>query len=218
MRRTKEDAEQTRLKVIAAALELFSRNGYSNTTLAMIAEAAGFSRGPIYWHFKSKDELYQAVLTISQEPLERLIARSRKLAKEPAAALEHFVNEWFRLLLDDRWYRQSFEILLNKTELTAQMASTLKRERKLTRDMVQLLEELIEQGQHMQVIQHCQPPRALALLLYSSLMGITHTWLLSPKLFSLREQAPFMASNLLALVTAVHIDTAQQTSRATEGV
>ncbi|EHY78917.1 transcriptional regulator TtgR [Stutzerimonas stutzeri ATCC 14405 = CCUG 16156] len=218
MRRTKEDAEQTRLKVIAAALELFSRNGYSNTTLAMIAEAAGFSRGPIYWHFKSKDELYQAVLTISQEPLERLIARSRKLAKEPAAALEHFVNEWFRLLLDDRWYRQSFEILLNKTELTAQMASTLKRERKLTRDMVQLLEELIEQGQHVQVIQHCQPPRALALLLYSSLMGITHTWLLSPKLFSLREQAPFMASNLLALVTAVHIDTAQQTSRATEGV
>lgn len=184
----------------------------------MIAEAAGFSRGPIYWHFKSKDELYQAVLTISQEPLERLIARSRKLAKEPAAALEHFVNEWFRLLLDDRWYRQSFEILLNKTELTAQMASTLKRERKLTRDMVQLLEELIEQGQHMQVIQHCQPPRALALLLYSSLMGITHTWLLSPKLFSLREQAPFMASNLLALVTAVHIDTGQQTSRATEGV
>lgn len=218
MRRTKEDAEQTRLKVIAAALELFSRNGYSNTTLAMIAEAAGFSRGPIYWHFKSKDELYQAVLTISQEPLERLIARSRKLAKEPAAALEHFVNEWFRLLLDDRWYRQSFEILLNKTELTAQMASTLKRERKLTRDMVQLLEELIEQGQHMQDIQHCQPPRALALLLYSSLMGITHTWLLSPKLFSLREQAPFMASNLLALVTAVHIDTGQQTSRATEGV
>ncbi|WP_369015286.1 TetR family transcriptional regulator, partial [Leclercia adecarboxylata] len=47
MLRTKEDAGQTRLKVIAAALELFSRNGYSNTTLAMIAEAAGFSRGPI---------------------------------------------------------------------------------------------------------------------------------------------------------------------------
>ena len=62
MRRTKEDAEQTRLKIIAAALELFSRNGYSNTTLAMIAEAAGFSRGPIYWHFKSKDEILRSVM------------------------------------------------------------------------------------------------------------------------------------------------------------
>ena len=218
MRRTKEDAEQTRLKVIAAALELFSRNGYSNTTLAMIAEAAGFSRGPIYWHFKSKDELYQAVLTVSQEPLERLIERSRELAGKPAAALEHFVNEWFRLLLDDRWYRQSFEILLNKTELTAQMASTLKRERKLTRDMVQLLEELIELGQQEQVIQHCQAPRALALLLYSSLMGITHTWLLSPKLFSLREQAPLMASNLLSLVTTMRIDATQPINPTSEGV
>ena len=83
----------------AAALELFSRNGYSNTTLAMIAEAAGFSRGPIYWHFKSKDELYEAVLAYSQEPLEQLIEQSRQLAGSPQAALEHFVGEWFRLLL-----------------------------------------------------------------------------------------------------------------------
>lgn len=195
MRRTKEDAEQTRLKVIAAALELFSRNGYSNTTLAMIAEAAGFSRGPIYWHFKSKDELYEAVLGYSQVPLERLIEQSRELAVDPRAALEHFITEWFRLLLEDRWYRQSFEILLNKTELTAQMASTLKRERKLTRTMVQLLEEMIAKVQANE-----ESARSLAVLLYSSLMGITHTWLLSPKLFSLREQAPCMVRSLLALV------------------
>ena len=195
MRRTKEDAEQTRLKIIAAALELFSRNGYSNTTLAMIAQAAGFSRGPIYWHFKSKDELYEAVLGYSQVPLERLIEQSRALAADPHAALEHFIGEWFRLLLDDRWYRQSFEILLNKTELTAQMASTLKRERKLTRAMVQLLEQLIAQAHADE-----KPARSLALLLYSSLMGVTHTWLLSPKLFSLREQAACMADSLLALV------------------
>ncbi|MCQ4324063.1 TetR family transcriptional regulator [Stutzerimonas stutzeri] len=202
MRRTKEDAEQTRRKVIAAALELFSRNGYSNTTLAMIAQAAGFSRGPIYWHFKNKDELYQAVLTFSQEPLERLIERSRKLGADPLAAIGHFVREWFRLLLEDRWYRQSFEILLNKTELTAQMASTLKRERKLTRDMVQLLEELIEQAQREQRIGAQQPPRSLAVLLYSSLMGITHTWLFSPKLFSLREQAEQLGDGLMDLLAA----------------
>ncbi|WCR44264.1 TetR family transcriptional regulator [Stutzerimonas stutzeri] len=206
MRRTKEDAEQTRLKIIAAALELFSRNGYLNTTLAMIAEAAGFSRGPIYWHFKSKDELYEAVLAYSQEPLEQLIEQSRQQADDPLAALEHFVGEWFRLLLDERWYRQSFEILLNKTELTAQMATTLKRERKLTRAMVQLLEELLAKA-------HADEgsARSLALLLYSSLMGITHTWLLSPKLFSLREQAPFLTRRLLNSM-APGLETAEKTS------
>ena len=53
MRRTREEAELTRRRVIEAALKLFSRNGYSQTTLAMIAAEAGYSRGPIYWHFRS---------------------------------------------------------------------------------------------------------------------------------------------------------------------
>ena len=198
MRRTKEDAEQTRLKIIAAALELFSRNGYSNTTLAMIADAAGFSRGPLYWHFKSKDELYEAVLAYSQEPLERLIEQSRERAADPRAALEHFISEWFRLLLDERWYRQSFEILLNKTELTEQMADTLKRERKLTREIVQLLTQLIAAA-----YPDAESPGAgqsQAVFLYSSLMGITHSWLFSPKLFSLKVQREFFTSRLLVSI------------------
>ncbi len=199
MRRTKEDAEQTRLKIIAAALELFSRNGYSNTTLAMIADEAGFSRGPIYWHFKNKDELYQAVLGVSQRPLEQLIAQSRQMADRPLAALEHFVHEWFRLLLEDRWHRQSFEILLNKTELTEQMADTLKRERKLTRTMIDLLEHLIhpllaERGPGDSDV---SAARSRALFVYSSLMGITHSWLFSPRLFSLKAQRQAFAAQLL---------------------
>ncbi|WP_313088322.1 TetR family transcriptional regulator [Pseudomonas sp.] len=200
MRRTKEDAEQTRLKIIAAALELFSRNGYSNTTLAMIADEAGFSRGPIYWHFKNKDELYQAVLGVSQRPLEQLIAQSRQMADQPLAALEHFVNEWFRLLLEDQWHRQSFEILLNKTELTEQMADPLKRERKLTRTMVDLLEQLIQPllaTSAPGIADDVSAARSRALFLYSSLMGITHTWLFSPRLFSLKSQRQLFAAQLL---------------------
>ncbi len=194
MRRTKEDAEQTRLKIIAAALELFSKNGYSNTTLAMIADEAGFSRGPIYWHFKNKDELYQAVLGVSQQPLEQLIEQSRSMADLPLKAIEHFVSEWFRLLLENPWHRQSFEILLNKTELTAQMADTLKRERKLTRNIVQLLQQLIEASDSS--LAGTAQPRAL--LLYSSLMGITHSWLFSPRLFRLKDHRQFFSKQLMA--------------------
>ncbi len=194
MRRTKEDAEQTRLKIIAAALELFSRNGYSNTTLAMIAEEAGFSRGPIYWHFKNKDELYQAVLGFSQGPLEQLIEQTRALGEHPLAAIEHFISEWFRLLLENRWHRQSFEILLNKTELTDQMADTLKHERKLTRNTVLLLRQLIEASSAIPT----RTAETSALFLYSSLMGITHTWLFSPRLFRLKDHRQLFTEQLLA--------------------
>ena len=197
MRRTKEDAEQTRLKIIAAALELFSKNGYSNTTLAMIADEAGFSRGPIYWHFKNKDELYQAVLGYSQQPLEKLIIQSQGMAERPLEALEHFVSEWFRLLLEDRWHRQSFEILLNKTEFTEQMADTLARERKQTRDIVTLLETLIEAASPSSDPGTAKP-HSRALFVYASLMGITHSWLFSPELFNLKSQQAFFTKQLLA--------------------
>lgn len=198
MRRTKEDAEQTRLKIIAAALELFSKNGYSNTTLAMIADEAGFSRGPIYWHFKNKDELYQAVLGFSQEPLERLIEQSQAMSDKPLIAIQHFISEWFRLLLENRWHRQSFEILLNKTELTEQMADTLKRERKLTREIVQLLKQLIAAAYPDAELPDAGQSQAV--FLYSSLMGITHSWLFSPKLFSLKAQREFFTARLLASI------------------
>lgn len=199
MRRTKEDAEATRLKVIEAALELFSQHGYSHTTLAMIASAAGFSRGPIYWHFKNKDELYEAVLHYSQEPLEQLVAQSLAQQAVPVQALHYFCEQWFTLLLENRWHRQSFEILLNKTELTAEMSGTVRRERKLTRLIVSSLARLIDEAQGLKQLPE-QNSEQSAILLYTALMGVTHTWLVDAKLFSLKKNAPEFSERLLRLL------------------
>tara|TARA_B100001059_G_scaffold102475_1_gene102221 strand:- start:166 stop:777 length:612 start_codon:yes stop_codon:yes gene_type:complete len=197
MRRTKEDAEKTRLKIIEAALTLFSRNGYSNTTLAMIGTEAGYSRGPIYWHFKNKEDLFQAVLAYSQEPLEQLVAQARNGELLPLATIERFVTRWFDLLVEDAWFRQSFEILLNKTEMTEAVSATLKRERKLTRSMISTLQELLLAAQEEGAIPQGQPAEQLALMVYTQLMGITQSWLFAPRLFSLSKQRGFFAERLL---------------------
>jgi TetR/AcrR family transcriptional regulator, acrAB operon repressor len=180
MRRTKQEAEQTRQKVIEAALKLFSRNGYSQTTLAMIATEAGYSRGPIYWHFRNKDELYEAVLSYSQSPLQALVEQADQ-TQDPLHALAAFVDEWFRLLIEDRWYRQSFEILLNKTEMTDALSRTIKRERQLTRSIISVL------GRRAHELNPQLDADTLGLLCYTFLMGITQSWLFSPRLFSLAE-------------------------------
>lgn len=193
MRRTKQEAEQTRLKIIEAALQLFSRNGFSHTTLAMIADQAGFSRGPIYWHFRNKDELYEAVLAYSQDPLRELVAEARSEAC-PVRAVRCFVERWFQLLEKDAWYRQSFEILLNKTELTEAMARTIRRERRLTREIVSMLEARLSEAQAEGRCDRSDSSERLALLAYTLLMGITQSWLFAPRLFSLgREKAFFQA-------------------------
>lgn len=62
MRKTKEDMLITREKILQAGFECFDANGFEQTSLAAIAEAAGVTRGAIYWHFEDKKELFRAVV------------------------------------------------------------------------------------------------------------------------------------------------------------
>ncbi|MDQ0324471.1 AcrR family transcriptional regulator [Rhodopseudomonas julia] len=61
MRRTKADALQTREAILRAAMEVFFQEGVARATLAQVAAEAGVTRGAIYWHFKNKAEILEAI-------------------------------------------------------------------------------------------------------------------------------------------------------------
>ena len=65
--RVRRDAEATRRRLIAAALELFTTVGFRATTTPMLAERAGIAEGTIYRHFSGKDELLNAAYRQVQE-------------------------------------------------------------------------------------------------------------------------------------------------------
>jgi len=71
-RKTKEEAQKTRQQLIEAAITQFSTRGVASTTLTDIADAAGLTRGAVYWHFTSKTELFNAIWD-QQLPLSDLI-------------------------------------------------------------------------------------------------------------------------------------------------
>ncbi|MEU5811838.1 ScbR family autoregulator-binding transcription factor [Streptomyces sp. NPDC047718] len=56
-----ERSERTRRKLVHAGAEMFRRNGYANATLGEIAASAGVTKGALYFHFASKDDLAEAV-------------------------------------------------------------------------------------------------------------------------------------------------------------
>src|SRR4051794_23089771 len=62
MRRTKEDAAQTRTQLLEAALHCFQEKGYVSTTLDDIAQRAGTTRGAIHWHFGNKAQLFNTLV------------------------------------------------------------------------------------------------------------------------------------------------------------
>ena len=54
--------KRTRDRIVEEADQLFYRQGFEHTSFAQIAEALGISRGNFYYHFKTKDEILDAVI------------------------------------------------------------------------------------------------------------------------------------------------------------
>ncbi|MCA2000714.1 MAG: TetR/AcrR family transcriptional regulator [Chloroflexi bacterium] len=64
--------EITRSAIEEAALELFVTNGYHATSMRQIAEKAGLALGGIYNHFKSKEEIFEAIV-IDKHPYKKIL-------------------------------------------------------------------------------------------------------------------------------------------------
>src|ERR1700723_4374381 len=76
-----------RRQIIAAASELFARNGFEGTSIRDIAAASGVLSGSLYYHFPSKEDL---LLTVHEESL-------TAMRQEVEAAIAGINEPWKRL-------------------------------------------------------------------------------------------------------------------------
>jgi transcription-repair coupling factor (superfamily II helicase) len=82
-------AEATRDAVLAGASEVFLRLGYANASLSEIMAQANVTKGALYFHFGSKEELARVVVDLG---VERLAAARERLTSNNAPALEVVVG------------------------------------------------------------------------------------------------------------------------------
>ena len=73
-RRTNEQAQQTKEKIIWGALNVFSEKGFSRSTLSDIAKRIGMTRGAVYWHFQDKRELLVELIEAMHQREAKLLA------------------------------------------------------------------------------------------------------------------------------------------------
>ncbi|HQY53586.1 MAG TPA: TetR/AcrR family transcriptional regulator [Ignavibacteria bacterium] len=64
MKRTKIEAEETSKNILKCAVSLFIENGYDDTSIDSIAEKAGVTKGAIYWHYKDKSSILDAIIDL----------------------------------------------------------------------------------------------------------------------------------------------------------
>jgi AcrR family transcriptional regulator len=89
---------QTRAEIVARADDLFYRQGYERTSFADIAAAVNISRGNFYYHFKTKDEILDAVI-------DRRAGRTRAMLDawaEGADGPRERIVAFIRMLIDNR--------------------------------------------------------------------------------------------------------------------
>jgi AcrR family transcriptional regulator len=99
---------ETRARLIAAAKEIFERDGFLDARISDIAEKAGLSHGSFYHYFESKEEVFREVVA---EMDERLSAPMTNIVLDPNSPLSPFDRLQEAMLLWLEAYRDEARIM-----------------------------------------------------------------------------------------------------------
>jgi AcrR family transcriptional regulator len=82
----------TRERIVEAADQLFYRQGYEHTSFSDIGDVVQISRGNFYHHFKTKDEILDAVIDARLAGTQKMLDQWEVEAKEPADRIRSFIH------------------------------------------------------------------------------------------------------------------------------
>lgn len=189
-RRTKEDALKTRQLLIESAIQQFALRGVTSTTLADIADAAGVTRGAVYWHFASKAELFNEMWQ-QQLPLRDLLQHEFNLKddQDPLSTLREKFIIGLQYIANNPRQRALMQILYQKCEFSSDMMPEAEIRKRIgfsypiIRSILQLC---IRNG----LLPAETNVEISLIVLHSAFTGIIKNWLVEPGQFDLYRQAP----------------------------
>jgi TetR/AcrR family acrAB operon transcriptional repressor len=185
-RRTKEEALATRHRILDAAEVLFERCGVSRTSLHDIAQAADVTRGAIYWHFKDKADLFNAMMERATMPLEDSMAgASRAPDEDPLDFLQRRLVDALRLTATHPQTRRVFEIATHKVEYVDELLAVRDRHLAGRNECLAECERELKAAMRRGQLESKTSARTLALGLHAMVDGLIQNWMLDPDAFDL---------------------------------
>ena len=185
-RRTKEDADATRNSLLDAAERVFYEKGVSRASLSDIAQAAGATRGAIYWHFKDKVALFNAMMDRVTHPLEQVGSTSASMATlPPLERLRSMVDFVQRTIVQDERTRRVFEIALYRVEYVNDLAAVRDNHIEGCTDFCALIEGELRSAAEDQNLQLPMKPHTAAMGVQALFDGLLQSWLLTHGRFDL---------------------------------
>ncbi|SEQ73466.1 TetR family transcriptional regulator [Giesbergeria anulus] len=187
-RRTKAEAQATRNSLLDAAEQLFQTRGVSRTSLNDIATAAGTTRGAIYWHFKDKADLFNAMMERVTLPLEEIHAQASAMTDGHALGqLRTALLNALHLIATDTATRRVLEIATQKIELTNELVSVQERRLHSHRRCVEQNQLALASASRATQQPLTIPLDTAAIGLQALIEGLVQRWLLDPQAFDLEQ-------------------------------
>jgi len=189
MRRSKEDSEITRAKLLDSALDLFLQQGYQRTTLEQIAARAGVTRGAAYWHFaQGKPQLVNLLVTEKSKIVAEKITYQEQQAGNPLDKISGYLLAWCEALETDKEFRKVMQLVVFMMENVPELQDGMKKKKASIKQTLAHFTSLLEQAKHEKLVRPTLDCPSTALMIYSQLWGLTELWLLNTKAYSLHEE------------------------------
>lgn len=200
-RRTKENALETRSHLLDAAEKVFFEKGFSQTSLADIAEAAKMTRGAIYWHFKNKSDLFEAMADRIRLPLESLSeACSDPNETDPLGKLRDFFVQVLKESARNPRRRRVLTILLHKCELNDETKQLELRRQAACVDYLQHTEQCLKKAIALKQLPENLNVQQAAVAKLGLVMGLISHWLFLPGSFDLENTAETMVDSYFSML------------------
>lgn len=192
VRKTKEDAELTRQRIIDAARIVFLKRGVSRSTLEHIAAEAEVTRGAVYWHFKNKTDIFYALRDRAFLPLIDRMYDTLAIHKDdidPLTQIENSLCDTINQLNENIEMRQIYEIMMIKCEYVDDFATVLQQILSNCSDITEKIQLAYERAKEQNLLTLTLTPHALAQDTHLFFSGLLHMWVKDADGSRFRHQA-----------------------------
>lgn len=202
MRKTKEEADKTRSKILKSALKVFLKNGFSKTSLSDIAENAGYTRGAVYWHFKDKSEILENLISKFHGRFSSKQSDILESSLDPILKINEMININFPLLYNNKEFRDFIELTWFKTELD-QHKGLLQGKIAITKTFNDTVTKLFQEASNVGALKKEVDPEIAALSLTSIINGIYRGYFVMPDKLQSEKTGRVIIENYLDQIKTV---------------
>lgn len=206
-RRTRREAEATRESLLDAAEDCFREQGLFRTSLEAIATRAGVTRGAVYWHFKNKDEVLEAVINRVSVPFFHGLERvSRADGNTPLRDLRRMLCQSFADLVHNERVRSAIEVIELRSEVAVEDDAISRLRTTGMRETRARIAAAFRRAQALDQLREGQVPEQCARFLHVIIAGAVRMYLLDPANFDLEDDGLALVDLMLHAVAEFPAD------------